>query len=102
MHVDVWGKHTVETYCGCAYLTISSDGITRILWVFPMRTKDKVAEDIEEDIMKGVVDQEGLSIGRLRVDGAGDFKGDFPASAQSPGINIKTTPPVYTSRQRHR
>ena len=58
-HVDVWGKHAVETYSGCKYLAMFTDDMTRVRWIVPMTTKDRVAEALKS-IVKEVADPDGL------------------------------------------
>lgn len=69
--------------------------MTRMRCIFPMTTKDKVADALQ-DVVKSVADPEGMSIGRLRVDGPGQFKGRCAALAPSHAIKIETDPPYVS------
>ena len=44
-------------------------------------------------MIKDVADPEGISIGKIRCDGGGEFRGRFPALAESLGIPIETNAP---------
>ena len=44
-------------------------------------------------MIKDVADPEGISIGKIRCDGGGEFRGRFQALAESLGIPIETNEP---------
>ena len=90
VHIDVWGKHAVETYSGwCKYLATFTDDMTRMRWVVPMTTKDRAAEALRS-IVKEVADPESVCIGRGRTDGGGKFEGRSAQLATLLGIKIET------------
>ena len=41
VHVDLWGKHPVESYGGWQSLAMFTDDMSRMRWVVVIKTKDE-------------------------------------------------------------
>ena len=91
-HVDLWGKHPVESFEGCQSLAMFTDDMSRMRWVVMIKTKDEAAGALSQ-VIQDVADLEGICIGKIRCDGGGEFRGRFQALAESLGIPIETNAP---------
>ena len=92
VHVDLWGKHPVESFGGCQSLAMFTDDMSRMRWVVIVKTKDEVADALRQ-VIQDVADPEGICIDKIRCDGGGKFRGRFQALAESLGIPIETNAP---------
>lgn len=63
-----------EPYTGCKYLAIFTDEMSRMCWIYALKSKDDAVEALRE-FDKDVADPERLCIGRIRCDGGGEFQG---------------------------
>ena len=79
-------------YTKCKYLIMFTDDMSRMRWIYALKSKDEAVGALEEFI-KDVADPEGLCIGRIRCDGGGEFKGRFFELAESLGIKVNTNAP---------
>ena len=61
VHVDVRGKHPVESYGGCQSLATFTDDMSRMRWVIIIQTKDEAANALSQ-VIQDVADPEGICI----------------------------------------
>ena len=49
VHVDLWGKHPVDSYGGCQSLAMFTDDMSRMRWVVSFKTQDEAAGALGHD-----------------------------------------------------
>ncbi|CAB1121517.1 unnamed protein product [Ectocarpus sp. CCAP 1310/34] len=68
-----------------------TDDLSRMRFVFLLKTKDGVAESLQE-LIQNEADPLGICIGKVHCDGRADFKGRFQALCESMGIKVDDSP----------
>ncbi|CAJ2628653.1 unnamed protein product [Trifolium pratense] len=91
VHSDVCGPFT-ESLGGNRYFVSFVDEFSRMMWVYPMKTKDEVLVVFQR--FKAVVEkQAGRKINVLRSDGGGEYTShNFRSFCKKEGISHEVTP----------
>lgn len=88
LHVDLWGKHATKWYGGCQSLVMFIGDKSQTRWGVPFKRKDEAAE-APLMVIQDVAGPEGICIGRMKCDGAAEFKGRFQSLCQQFGITTE-------------
>ena len=52
VHADLWGPHTTESYTKCKYLIMFTDDMSRMRWIYALKSKDEAVGALEEFIKR--------------------------------------------------
>lgn len=92
LSADVWGPHPLKSYGGCQSAVMFTDDLSRMRFGFLLKTKDGVAESLQE-LIQNEADPLGTCIGKVHCDGGAEFKGRFQALCESMGIKLDNSAP---------
>ncbi|CAI7875004.1 unnamed protein product [Closterium sp. NIES-53] len=92
VHRDVVGPTRAPSLSGSRYFLTIVDDHTRAVWVYPLKTKGKVAAAVLKEWMPRAQRESGHKVKVIRTDNGGEFIGaDFEAVLKKKGIQHQLT-----------
>ncbi|CAI7927173.1 unnamed protein product [Closterium sp. NIES-54] len=99
VHMDVVGPTRAPSLSGNRYFLTIVDDHTRVVWVYPLKTKGEVAAAVLKEWMPRAQRESGHKVKVIRTDNGGEFIGaDFEAVLKKKGIQHQLTVP-YNPQQ---
>ncbi|CAI7906306.1 unnamed protein product, partial [Closterium sp. NIES-53] len=99
VHMDVVGPTRAPYLSGSRYFLTIVDDHTRVVWVYPLKTKGEVAAAVLKEWMPRAQRESGHKVKVIRTDNGGEFIGaDFEAVLKKKGIQHQLTVP-YNPQQ---
>ncbi|CAI7933035.1 unnamed protein product [Closterium sp. NIES-54] len=99
VHMDVVGPTRAPSLSGSRYFLTIVDDHTRVVWMYPLKTKGEVAMAVLKEWMPRAQRESGHKMKVIRTDNGGEFIGaDFEAVLKKKGIQHQFTVP-YNPQQ---
>ncbi|CAI7765388.1 unnamed protein product [Closterium sp. NIES-53] len=99
VHMDVVGPTRAPYLSGSRYFLTIVDNHTRVVWVYPLKTKGEVAAAVLKEWMPRAQRESGHKVKVIRTNNGGEFIGaDFEAALKKKGIQHQLTVP-YNPQQ---
>ncbi|CAI7898940.1 unnamed protein product [Closterium sp. NIES-53] len=94
VHMDVVGPTRAPSLSRSRYFLTIVDDHTRVVWVYPLKTKGEVAVAVLKEWMPRAQRESGHKVKVIRTDNGGEFIGaDFEAVLKKKGIQHQLTVP---------
>ncbi|CAI7794059.1 unnamed protein product [Closterium sp. NIES-54] len=99
VHMDVVGPTRAPSLSSSHYFLTIVDDHTRVVWLYPLKTKGEVAAAVLKEWMPRAQRESGHKVKVIRTDNGGEFIGaDFEAVLKKKGIQHELTVP-YNPQQ---
>ena len=90
--VDITGPFHVTSFGGNRYAMLCVDDFTRFKFIRFLKHKSDHAKKLRELVAEHIAPA-GIKIGTVRIDGGGEFEGEFQTLLKELGVKRERTPP---------